>query len=405
MIGARDDPPTINVPVNHVRRDALLLDAPSGKDSVGIRGRRDEIARSLMHLSRSQPDFRRFCVLLTVALFCGFAVHVAEAQNSKKRAVPTPKPPAAPDASPAPAGTPYVVADPAATVDGEPLSKAELERVTDALLQSNGRALKDLSPADQRRAFQSVVGDMIVDRLLARASAGEKIPDMGIETQYNVLRNQYPTPEAFDAELKKSGQTPEQVRSNIRLQLAQRQWIEHQIADQIKVTPEEVEKFYKEGPPSKFDSPELVRASQILVSVQSTAPPEEALAAEKKINALADRIKKGEPFEAVAKEASDDPTAKTNGGDMNYFTRDRIMPEIADAAFKLKTGEVSAPVRTQFGYHLIKVTDHKPAHTAAFDDDTKSQITAYLQEEKRKDALAALIKSLRDNAKVEIFLP
>ena len=290
-----------------------------------------------------------------------------------------------------------------ATVNGEPISRQELEKVTDTLLQSNGRALKDLSPADQRRAFQSVTDDMVIDRILAAKSADVTVPDMDIETQYNVLRSQYPTPEAFDAEMKKSGQTPEQVRHNIRLQLAQKQWIEQQIADQVKVTPEEVEKFYKEGPPSKFDTPEMVRASQILIRVRKEAPPEDALAAEKKINALADRVKKGESFEAVAKDSSEDANAKI-GGDMDYFSRDRIMPEFADAAFKLKVGQVSPPVRTQFGYHLIKVTDHKPAHSATF-EEAKDQIAAYLKDEKRKDAVAALVKSLREEAKVEIFLP
>ncbi len=335
---------------------------------------------------------------------------MAAAQTPKKHASPTPKPSASPevtaqvDTSPAPTGTPYLVPDPAATVDGEPISKKELERVTDTLLQSNGRTLKDLNPADQRRALQSVADDMIVDRILARDSAKENVPDMDIETRYNLLRSQYPTPEAFDTEMKKSGQTPEQVRGSIRLQLAQKQWIEHQIADQVTVTPAEVEKFYKEGPPSKFDTPETVRASQILVSVRKEAPPEDALAAENKIKALADRIKKGEAFEAVAKESSDDPSAKTNGGDMGSFGRNQIMPEFADAAFKLKIGEVSTPVRTQFGYHLIKATEHSPAHNASF-SEARDQITTYLQDEKRKDTVAALIKSLREKAKVEVFLP
>ena len=340
----------------------------------------------------------------------GFAVSAALAQTPKKHAAPTPGPSVSPDASnspaasPAPSATPYLVPDPAVIVDGEPISKKDLERVTDTLLQGNGRSLKNLTPADQRRAFQSVADDMIVDRILARDSAGEDVKDMDVEARYNALRAQYPTPEAFDTELKKSGQTPEQVRHSIRLQLAQKQWIEQQIADQVKVTPAEVEKFYKEGPPSKFDSPEMVRASHILVKVSKEATPEDALAAENRALALADRIKKGESFEAVAREASDDPSAKTNGGDLGAFSRDRIMPEFADAAFKLKIGEMSAPVRTQFGYHLIKPTAHTPAHNASF-SEAKDQIAAYLQEEKRKDAVAALVKSLREKAKVEIFLP
>ena len=350
---------------------------------------------------RPKPDLRPFRPLLP-ALFCGcFVTFTASAQSSKKHASATPGPAAT--AQPSASPTPYAVPDPVATVDGDPISKADLERVTETLLQSNGRALKDLSPADQRRAFQSVTDDMVIDRILTHKAASENVPDLDVETRYKALQDQYPNPEAFNAELKKNGQTADQIRKNIRLQLAQKQWIEQQIADQVKVTPEEVEKFYKEGPPSKFDAPETVRASQILVRIRKDAPPEDELAANKKINALADRVKKGESFEAVAKDASDDPSAKTTGGDLNYFSRDRIMPEFADAAFKLKVGEVSAPVRTQFGYHLIKVTDHKPAHNATF-DEAKGQITTYLQDEKRKEAVSALVKTLREQAKVEIFL-
>ena len=358
-----------------------------------------------MSPSRPKLDFRRLSVFLLTPLFCGFAAFTASAQSSKKHAASTPKPTASPtvSAQPSASPTPYALPDPVATVDGDPISKADLERVTDTLLQSNGRALKDLSPADQQRVFHSVADDMIMDRILTRKATGETVPDMDVETRFNTLRSQYPTPEAFGAELKKNGQTADQIRRNIRLQLAQKQWIEQQIADQVQVTPQEVEKFYKEGPPSKFDSPEMVRASQIFVSVRKDVPPEDSLAAEKKINALADRIIKGESFEAVARDASDDPSAKTTGGDLNYFSRDKIMPEFADAAFKLKVGEVSAPVRTQFGYHLIKVTDHKPAHNATF-DEAKGQIAAYLQDEKRKEAVAALVKTLREQAKVEIFL-
>ena len=356
-------------------------------------------AHAAMHSFR----FCRLSLLPLVGYGC-LAVGSASAQSPKKHPSPVPKALASPaDASPSLSGTPYVLPDVVAKVDGIPIGKDELTRVTQTLLQGNGRSLKNLSPADQRRAFQSVLDDVIVDKILVHQSADEKVSDLDVEAQYGALRGQYPTPAAFDAELKRTGQTSDQVKQNIHLQLAQKQWIEQQIVDQVKVTPEEVEKFYKEGPPERFDAPEMVKASQILVAVKKDVPPEEALAAEKKITALAERIKKGESYESVGKNAAADPAAGVTTGDMNYFTRDRIMPEFADAAFALKVGEVSAPVRTQLGYHLIKVTDHKAAHHADF-NEAKDQISAYLQSEKRQAAVAALVKSLRADAQVEIFL-
>ncbi len=245
---------------------------------------------------------------------------------------------------------------------------------------------------------------MITDRLVNHEAANEPVDPLEVAKRFNELRSQYPTPDGFENEIKKSGQTDDQVQQNLHIQIAQQQWIEHQIADQIKVTPEEAEKFYKEGPPSKFDAPEMVRASHILASVAKDAPPEEALAAEQKIEGLAARAKKGESFEELAKANSDDPNAKKTGGDLDYFSRERIMPEFADVAFKLKPGEIGGPVRTQFGYHLIKVTDHKAAHTATF-DEAKDQIMVYLQDEKRRDAIARLVQGLREKADVKTFLP
>jgi parvulin-like peptidyl-prolyl isomerase len=300
-----------------------------------------------------------------------------------------------------PAPTPPPLPDPVAVVNGEPIHPKDLERVASALLATNGRNLSELTDAERKKAFRSVLDDMITDKLVARQSATVAVPDLEVEKRLGDLRTQYG--QNFDAEVKKSGQTVDQIRRNIRTQIAQQQWIEQQIAPDIKVTPEEVEKFYKESPPNRFDAPEMVRASHILVAVRRDAPPEDVLAAENKINDLAARVKKGESFEALAKQYSDDPNAKDTSGDLDYFSRERIMPEFADAAFKLKVGEVSAPVRTQFGFHLIKLTDRKPAHTATL-DEARDQIAAYMQDEKRRVAITKVIQQLKDAAKIQIFI-
>ena len=326
------------------------------------------------------------------------------AQTGKKR---TPTPTATPvaSASPAPVSN-YALPEIVATVDGDPIHKADVERVASVLLANRGRTLESLSADDKKKVYASVLDDMVTDRLVIRKAASETVDPMDVEKRFTELRAQYPSPEEFDAEIRKSGQTTDQVRENLRVQLAQQQWIEHQIADKITVGPDEALKFYKEGPTSKFDAPEMVRASHLLVAVRHDAPPEEALAAEKKADDFSARIKKGESFDDLAKANSEDPKTKTaeHPGDLGYFSRDRIMPEFADAAFKLKIGDVSTPVRTQFGFHLIKVTDKKPAHTATF-DEAHEQIEAYLKDEKRRAAVANLIQSLRDNAKIETFLP
>lgn len=104
-----------------------------------------------------------------------------------------------------------------------------------------------------------------------------------------------------------------------------------------------------------------VRASHLLVSVSPDASPEDTLKAFTKIQSLRQRIDAGESFETLAHDFSEDPSAKMNKGDLGYFTALQMVYTFEDAAYKVPPGQVSAPVRTRFGYHLIKVMDKRPA--------------------------------------------
>ena len=111
---------------------------------------------------------------------------------------------------------------------------------------------------------------------------------------------------------------------------------------------------------------------------------------------MVDRLKKGEDFAKVAADVSKDPGSGKEGGDLGWFTKDRMVPEFAEAAFKLKKGEVSAPVKSQFGWHVIKLEDKRtkplPDYAAV-----KPQIEQYLERKAQQDAVLAL----REKAKVE----
>jgi peptidyl-prolyl cis-trans isomerase SurA len=103
-----------------------------------------------------------------------------------------------------------------------------------------------------------------------------------------------------------------------------------------------------------------IRASHILVNLPQTASPEDSIKAYLKADTIIKRLKKGDDFETVAKEVSEDQTAKANGGDLYYFTAGMTVPEFEDAIFNLKVGEYTKkPVRTMFGLHIVKLTDKK----------------------------------------------
>ncbi len=118
--------------------------------------------------------------------------------------------------------------------------------------------------------------------------------------------------------------------------------------------------------------------------------------AESKIEAIIARLKKGEDFAKLASELSEDPSGKANGGDLGYFTKEQMVPEFSDTAFKLDKGQISEPVKTQFGWHVIKVEDKRLKPLPKF-EEVKPQIEQYVT----RKAQAELVTSLRASAKIE----
>lgn len=137
-------------------------------------------------------------------------------------------------------------------------------------------------------------------------------------------------------------------------------------------------------------------------TTKAMAPEEEAHArhilveTEDQAKAVEERLKKGEDFAKVAADVSKDPGSGKEGGDLGWFTKDRMVPEFAEAAFKLKKGEVSDPVKSQFGWHVIKLEDKRTKPLPEF-AAVKPQIEQYLERKAQQDTVLAL----REKAKVE----
>ena len=167
------------------------------------------------------------------------------------------------------------------------------------------------------------------------------------------------------------------------------------------VTPQEVKAFY-DGNPDIFKTPEMVRASHILVKVEEGASGEDKAKALEKIKTIQKRLQSGEDFAKVAQEVSDCPS-KDDGGDLNFFHKGQMVPPFEKAAFALKPGETSDIVETEFGYHIIKLTDKKEAGTMSF-DDVKSRIQQQLINEKMTQEYHKYVEALKSRAKIEIFI-
>lgn len=149
------------------------------------------------------------------------------------------------------------------------------------------------------------------------------------------------------------------------------------------VTDQSVKKAYEDAI-KQMSTEQEVRARHILVPTEAEA---------KKI--LED-LKKGTDFAELARQKSKDPGAAAEGGDLGWFTKDQMVPEFAEVAFKLDKGQLSDPVKTQFGWHLIKVEDKRAKRPPAF-DDVKDQVRTFVM----RKAQAELVGKLREGAKIE----
>ncbi len=295
--------------------------------------------------------------------------------------------------------------DPVAVVEGEKISRADLEDTFKNALASSGINAEDLT-ADQKMAgYREILDELIVDKLISRKASSVDIKDADLEAELTRVKSQFPSEDVFKAEMTKAGETESSFRDSVKKMMQQQKWMESQIGDKASVSDSDVKKFYDENK-KEFEHPEMVRASHILIRVPEDASDDVVAEKKKAADAALARVAtKKEDFTAVAKEVSEEPGAKESGGDLNFFPKDRMVPEFANAAFAMKKGDISKePVRTKFGWHIINVTDRKDSGSMPY-EEVKDQVSSYLEGGKRREAVRNVIDSIRAEAKVENKLP
>ena len=310
----------------------------------------------------------------------------------------TPDAPAKPAADSKPIVLPEVVA----TVNGQNITSQQLEEIFKAAVEGSGSKSADLTNEQKLGAYNQLLQELIMDKLVAGAAAGEKVTDADVDAEIAKIKKQFPDEKIFEEQLKQAGQTPEKLKENLRTMLQQQLWMKSQVTAS-DVTEAQAQSFYDSNT-KEFEQPETVKASHILFMLKPDATEADVTKQKDAATKAAERATKGEDFAGLAKELSEEPGAKESAGDLGFFTKDRMVPEFANAAFSQKIGDISQPVRSQFGWHVIKVTETKPAGTVPF-PEVKDQITAYLKSNSQREAVQAVLKKLKESAKIETFLP
>ncbi|WP_045217039.1 SurA N-terminal domain-containing protein [Desulfonatronovibrio magnus] len=163
------------------------------------------------------------------------------------------------------------------------------------------------------------------------------------------------------------------------------------LAPMQDVSSDEIEEYYRANL-AEYTTPEEVRASHILVTLAQDASQDEQDEAKEKITAISARLQDGEDFAELAMEHSQCPSA-SQGGDLGTFGRGRMVPEFEDAVFNLEAGEISEPVKTQFGWHIIKLHEYIPEGTQEL-DEVRASIRMELGADKAMDELADIMDDI-----------
>lgn len=324
---------------------------------------------------------------LVVALVsCGSLVAAAEPEAKKESTTAA----AATDVAPQKGAV--------ARVNGSVIDAVELRRAEKVLLR--GQTV----PAEQQAALdKQAVEQLISAELLYQASAKMELADLDklIDAKVTQGKARFKDEKDFTKAIKDMEMDEKDLREYTRRDLLISRFVETAFVSKTVVTEAETRSFYDKNS-DKFKQDEKVKASHILIGVDSAASADDKIIAREKADKLRKELAGGADFAALAKGNSTCPSSQ-QGGDLGFFGKGQMVPAFEKAAFALKPGEISDVVETQFGYHIIKLTERQPAMTTDF-KDVKAKIEEYLKGQKVNEAVQKYVAEARKNAKIEIFL-
>ncbi|MHC8367453.1 peptidylprolyl isomerase [Pseudomonas sp. ZT5P21] len=288
----------------------------------------------------------------------------------------------------------------AARVNGEEISELRLERYFAEYLEDQGRALGSIRNPNAYKQLRQKALDALIDRELLWQEAvkrGVVISDATVQRQVEQTRQAIGGAEKFARRLEDAGFDEAGFVEYTRRELGAQQVF----AELTKVdAPDEkqVRAFYEEHR-TEVSRPEEVQARHILIKVAQDADAPAVEAARLRLVEMQVKIRQGADFADVARTGSEDASA-SEGGNLGYFPRGRLLPEFETAAFALAPGEVSEPVRTPLGWHLIGVQNHMEAADVSEQQGLDS-VRAYLARQQQAKVRLQVLAQLRSRNRIE----
>jgi parvulin-like peptidyl-prolyl isomerase len=257
----------------------------------------------------------------------------------------------------------------------------DLERAWLGQLFAAGRTPGDFSPDTARNQQHALLQQLITRARLDAAAADEPVDRAAIDREMNLLRWQFPDAKSWTASLRSALTSTSQISREVIANLRGRGWLENRIKPQLEPDESELRHYFVTHS-REFQEPKRMRASQLFLAAPEGYPDEVIKTKRELLNRIAERLRQGESFEELVPEFSEDEATKGRGGDLNYFAADRMLPRLFAAAEKLQPGEISPPVRSRLGFHLIRLTEVRPARTLTF-EEARREIALALENQKR----------------------
>ncbi len=275
----------------------------------------------------------------------------------------------------------------------------------DLLALINGRGIYEIDVMSEMTADRYLAGKEIgvnsKDAVLRRLIANENLRHVSnrgefseaeLQRAFELLRYQFADDKLWTKRIADNAISLQSLRQLLRENLSGRRCIEREITNQLAADEDSVRSYYAQHS-EDFVQPLRLRASHIFLAAPPETLPEIVEAKQKLIESFAARMHDGEEFEALVWEASEDEASKPRGGDLGYFSQWRVPQDFFATVSQLKMGETSKPFRSNLGFHIVRVTEIKPARQMAF-EEVRSEIAARLTNQHRREAVENLTNRL-----------
>ncbi len=313
------------------------------------------------------------------------------------------------------------------------LAQASEPKIPDIVAKVNGKAIdakyirfefgrvlertqEKISPADQEKIIRGIIDKEVVRELVYQEGSSKNIqvaPE-AVDEELKAIREPYASDEEFEETLKERSITLDELRHSITVDYMARQLLDEQVKGQVHITDEDVRRYFDSNK-EQFYRPEAYRVRHIFIAffppemVEST-PRQELMArkdelieaARLKIGNVQKEVNEGGDFEALAKKYSDDAGSRDNGGDLDFIYMGVFDPTFDEAVSKLEINQVSDVVKTEYGFHIIKLLEKRPPEYAEF-KEMEGVIQEHLFNEAAESKVQAYLEDLRRKAKIETF--